>query len=237
MRNLNTIRLSKYLADAGVASRRHSEELIFSGKVTINGRIIKKPQEKVEPNDIVEVDGVHVKREGTKVTYLLHKPKGLVATAKPYPGQKSVLSLFKGENYRLFTVGRLDKDTTGMLIVTNDGDLSQKIIHPSSNIPKEYVAKTNCEITAAHLKKISEGTRIEGVLVKPEKVTKVRKGTVKVVVKEGKKREVRLLIENAKLKVLELKRTRIGGLSLGSLPYGNWRPLTKNDIRALLMQD
>lgn len=230
------IRLSKYLADSGVASRRKCEEFILSGKVSINGRIIKKPQEKVSPDDIVLLEGVPVKPEQKKVAYLLHKPKGLIASAKPYPGQKSVLDLFKSEPYRLFTVGRLDKDTTGMLIVTNDGELSQKIIHPSSDIPKEYVAKTNCEITAAHLKKISEGIYIEKILVKPEKVSKVRKGTVKIVVKEGKKREVRRLIENAKLRVLELKRTRIGDLSMGNLPYGMWRPLTEKDIRALLMQ-
>jgi len=130
---------------------------------------------------------------------------------------------------RSFTVGRLDKDTSGLLIVTNDGEFTNQAIHPSSNIQKEYIAKTNHEITDLHLKTISAGTKIEGTFVKPIKVKKVRKGTLKVIVGEGKKREVRLLIEAAGLEVRELKRVRIGGLVLGNLPLGSWRPMTNKE--------
>jgi 23S rRNA pseudouridine2605 synthase len=142
---------------------------------------------------------------------------------------KLVLDLFQGIDKRLFTVGRLDKDTSGLLIVTNDGGFANRIIHPSSGIQKEYIAKTDKEISADHLKLIAAGTRVEGKWIKPLKVKKVRKGTVKVVVGEGKKREVRHLIEAAGLEVKELKRIRIGGLKLGDLPEGYWRKMTERE--------
>lgn len=228
-------RLSKILAAAGVASRRAAEELIFAGKVKVNGQIVKTPQTVVDiSKDKILVNDEPVKGVESKVYYILNKPTGYVCSTMATKNAKSVLDLFE-EGRRLFTVGRLDKDTQGLIIVTNDGHFSNEVIHPSKDIQKEYLAKTDQEISHDHLMAISKGTRVEGVFVKPVRVAKVRKGTLKIVIAEGKKREIRVLLENVGLQVLELTRIRIGGLHLGKLPVGHYRPMTEND-RELLFQ-
>lgn len=226
-------RLSKFMASAGVASRRACEELIFAGKVSVNGEVVELPQTMVDDRDEIVVNGSPIGNKQNKVYYILNKPKGYVCSAKGSSKTKLVLELFEGVKERLFTVGRLDKDTEGLLIVTNDGHFANSVIHPSKNINKEYVAKTNNEISLEHLKAISSGTLVEGSFVKPIKVSKVRKGTIKIVIGEGKKREVRMLLEAAGLKVLELSRIRIGGLSLGLLPVGSYREMTPRDMELI----
>lgn len=227
-------RLSKALSAAGVASRRAAEELIFSGRVQVNGQTIIVPQTLVSWDaDEIRVDGELVKGEEKKTSYILNKPKNVLCT-NVRPGKKTiVLDLFPDKQERLFTVGRLDRDTTGLLIVTNDGTLAHQIIHPSANIEKEYLVKTTYEITAEHLEKLSEGARVDDKWVRPISVRKVRKGTFSICVREGKKHEVRIIAERANLTVLELKRIRIGGLVLGNLGEGEYRPLTENDKRVL----
>lgn len=223
-------RLSKFLAAAGVASRRACEELIFAGKVTVNGEIVRVPQTLVDEKDKIVIDEKRIKAAEPKVYYILNKPPGFICTSRKSDKTKIVLDLFKDEvSYRIFTVGRLDKDTQGLIIVTNDGHFANKVIHPSAEILKEYLVKTDAEITADHLMAISSGTLVEGIFVKPHKVTKVRRGTIKVTIGEGKKREVRLLLEAAGLKVKELTRIRIGNLHLGPLPVGAWRAMTDKD--------
>lgn len=223
-------RLSKVLAAAGVASRRASEELIFQGKVKVNGEVIKVPQTMVNVHeDEILVDDAPLKGIEKKVYYLLNKPEGYICSAKGSGKTKLVLDLFEGEGNRLFTVGRLDKDTQGLLIVTNDGHFANQVIHPSADIQKEYLVKVDAEITHDHLVAISNGTLVEGVFVKPIRVEKVRRGTMKVVISEGKKREVRVLLASAGLKAVELIRIRLGGLLLGQLPVGSWRPLTDRE--------
>ncbi len=229
-------RLNKTLAAAGIASRRASEEMIFAGKVSINGQVVVEPQTLVDIHkDKIKVDGKLISLE-KKVYFILNKPAGYTCTAKA--GQKSriVLDLFAGIDQRLFTIGRLDKDTQGLLIVTNDGDYAQQVIHPSANIEKEYVAKTDYEITDQHLKLISKGTVVEGKFVKPVQVKKVRKGTVKITVMEGKKREVRELVNAAGLKVRELTRVRIGSLLLNRLPVGYFREMSEREKQLPLMR-
>jgi 23S rRNA pseudouridine2605 synthase len=222
-------RLSKVLAAAGVASRRAAEELITQGQVKVNGEVIRVPQTIVDSaTDVVMVKGQTIAIE-EKVYYMLNKPAGYICSAKRSGTTKLVFDLFEEEGHRLFTVGRLDKDTEGLLLLTNDGHFANQIIHPSSNVQKEYVAKTGQEITAEHLIAISHGTIVEGVFVKPVRVSKVRRGTVKVVIMEGKKREVRLLLKAVGLDVQSLVRTRLGGLHLGSLELGKWRPLTERE--------
>lgn len=228
-------RLSKLLAAAGVASRRACEELIFAGRVQLNGEIVKLPQALADWRDTITVDGRPIVKPEDKVYYMLNKPEGYVCTAKRSNTTKIVLDLFEDVPQRLFTVGRLDKDTKGLILLTNDGHFANKVIHPSANIVKEYLAKTLQEVTAEHLKAISSGTLVEGVFIKPLRITKVRRGTVKIAVGEGKKREVRMLLENAGLQVVELTRIRIGGLHLGTLPEGQWRPLTEQE-KALIFQ-
>jgi 23S rRNA pseudouridine2605 synthase len=164
---------------------------------------------------------------------MLNKPVGYVCSAARGSHSKIVLDLFQEEGHRLFTVGRLDKDTEGLLLVTNDGHFANEVIHPSANIQKEYLAKTSQEITHEHLVAISNGTLVEGVFVKPLRVSKVRRGTLKVTIAEGKKREVRILLEAAGLEVQALKRIRLGGLHLGELPVGSWRPLTEKEKKLI----
>ena len=226
-------RLAKLLAAAGIASRRKCEELIFEGRVKVNGKVTLLPQTMVDENDRIECEGEKIKFLESKVYFILNKPEGYLCSPRADGRGKLVLDLFKGVNLRLFTVGRLDRDTTGLLLITNDGKFANRVIHPSSNIQKEYVVKTGNEITDEHLKIISKGTKIEGVLVKPVKVSKVRKGTVKIIVSDGKKREVRYLVQAAGLEVRELKRTRIGGLRLGEIPPGHWREMTEGEKKII----
>jgi 23S rRNA pseudouridine2605 synthase len=227
-------RLSKVLAAAGVASRRACEQLIFDGQVKVNGEIVLVPQTQVRlGKDKIEIAGKRIKTAEQKVYYILNKPEGYVCTNQGGASSKIVLDLFQDAAQRLFTVGRLDKDTTGLLIVTNDGQFANKVIHPSSNISKEYVAKTNQEITDEHLIKISAGIRIDHTFVKPLRVKKVRKGTLKVTIMEGKKREVRLLLEAAGLETLSLCRIRIGSLILGTLPVGSWRSMSEKEMELI----
>lgn len=230
-------RLNKTLAEAGIASRRASEELIFAGRVSINGTPNLQPQTLVDLSvDKIKVDGKLISLE-KKVYYMLNKPAGYTCTAKPEQKSRIVLDLFAGIEQRLFTIGRLDKDTQGLLIVTNDGDYSQQVIHPSANIEKEYVAKTDYEITDQHLKLIAKGTVVEGKFVKPVRVKKMRKGTVKITVMEGKKREVRELIFAAGLKVRELTRVRIGNLLLNKLPVGHFREMSERERQLPFTKD
>jgi 23S rRNA pseudouridine2605 synthase len=222
-------RLSKILAACGVASRRKCEELIFGGKVTVNGEKILVPQTRVDPlRDCLVVNGQIVHLQNEKAYYMLNKPTGLLCTSKESGGEKSVLSLFD-DTLRLFTVGRLDKETSGLIFVTNDGHFANAVIHPSKNISKEYLAKTDKELTDIHLKALTSGGLVEGTWIKPLNVAKVRKGTLKISVGEGKKREVRALLEYVGLKVLALKRIRIGSITLGSLNEGSYRPLTESE--------
>jgi 23S rRNA pseudouridine2605 synthase len=230
-------RLSKALAAAGIASRRAAEELIFDGRIKVNGHVVKIPQTMVDwEKDTILVDESPIQGEEKKVYFILNKPHGYICTNTRIGTKKLVIDLFAHLNLRLFTVGRLDRDTTGLLIVTNDGHFTNKVIHPSSNISKEYLVKTSQEITDGHLKDISKGSYIEDSWIKPVRVEKVRKGTLKVVVKEGKKREVRLLVQNAGLEILELSRIRIGGLRLGPIPEGSFREMTENEKKVIFQK-
>lgn len=223
-------RLSKTLAACGVASRRACEDLIFAGKVKVNDKIVKVPQTMVSiDSDLLEVNGLKVNQVEKKVYYILNKPSGYICSNKRVGSKRIILDLFAGEEQRLFTIGRLDRDTTGLLLVTNDGHFADKVIHPRSNIAKEYLVKTRNEIDHENLVTLSKGTLIEGKWIKPRSVKKMRHGVIKIVVKEGKKREVRLMVQNAGLDLVDLKRIRIGGLLLGKLKEGGYRPLAENE--------
>jgi len=227
-------RLSKVLASAGVASRRACEELIFEGKVTVNGELILKPETHVSlEEDDVRVEDQRIRESQEKVYYILNKPYGYICSNKPEERKKLVINLFPNDK-RLFTVGRLDRDTTGLLLVTNDGHFAQQVIHPRSNIEKEYLVKTAQEITAEHLKIISKGCFIDGSFVRPLSAKKVRRGTLKIVVKEGRKHEVRVLVKKTGLKLLTLTRIRIGVLHLGELAEGKFRHMHPKEKQALL---
>lgn len=226
-------RLSKALAAAGIDSRRHCEDLIFSGQVSVNGKVVLVPQTLVSWQDDIRVSGQKISGEEKKLYILLNKPRGYTCSSVRIGTKKIVLDLFPHIKERLFTIGRLDRDTSGLILLTNDGHFANKVIHPSANITKEYLVKTQHEPFHEHLTAISKGIDIEGDWVRPVKVTKVRNTTLKVVVKEGKKREVRLLVSQTGLNVLELKRIRIGGLHLGALPEGSYRELTEQEKQSI----
>jgi 23S rRNA pseudouridine2605 synthase len=227
-------RLSKILAQAGVASRRACEEMIFAGRVMVNGVLCLVPQTPVSlQEDEIRVDGQKISREEKKVYYILNKPTDYICSNSRLGNKKIVLDLFEPLEHRLFTIGRLDRDTSGLLLVTNDGHFAHRVIHPSSNISKEYLVKLEQEVDLDHIQAISKGAFVEEKWVKPVHVSKVRRGTLKVIIKEGRKREVRLLVERAGLLIVELKRIRIGGLLLGRLPVGTFRPMTERDKEAL----
>ncbi|EPP36117.1 Ribosomal large subunit pseudouridine synthase B [Chlamydia avium] len=227
------VRLNKFLASAGIASRRKCDEIIFSGHVLVNGRVAPGPFVLIdEEKDTVKVNGHRVGKT-KKVYFMVHKPLGYVCSSeRKFTGSKLVIDLFSHLPYRVFTVGRLDKETSGLLLVTNDGEFANKIIHPSFGITKEYLLKVNRDVTGKNLQDLMEGAIIDGKRVRPVSVEKVRRGTIKIVVNEGKKHEIRLFAEAAGLPLLELKRIRIGSLVLGGLPYGEYRELTDAEILA-----
>ncbi|MCB1112340.1 MAG: rRNA pseudouridine synthase [Chlamydiales bacterium] len=227
-------RLSKVMAAAGVASRRKCEEIIFAGRVQVNGEESLLPQTMVGSGDVITVDGQMISLE-KKVYLIMNKPKGYVCSTIPTKRSRSIMTLFDHVPERLFTVGRLDKDTEGLLLLTNDGHFANRVIHPSSNIEKEYVAVTDSSISDAQLKKIAGGAEVEGIFVKPLTVKRVGRDCVHVVVGEGKKREVRVLIANAGLGVTALTRVRIGGLKLENLPVGRWRAMTEKEKKAIFI--
>ncbi|KAI3470509.1 hypothetical protein Pfo_027172 [Paulownia fortunei] len=246
-------RLAKVLAAAGVASRRSSEELIFQGKVTVNGSVCNTPQTRVDPGrDVIYVNGSRLaKKLPPKVYFALNKPKGYICSAGEKE-TKSVMSLFddfmKSWNKRnpglpkprLFTVGRLDVATTGLIIVTNDGEFANKVSHPSSNLSKEYIATINGVVNKRHLLAISEGTIIEGVHCTPDLVEllpqqpDISRPRLRIVVHEGRNHEVRELVKHAGLQIHALKRVRIGGFRLPSdLGLGKHVELSAANLRAL----
>ncbi len=229
---MTTQRLSKVLAKAGVASRRKAEELIFQGDVTVNGKVVLVPQTMVDPSkDTIVYDGKKLRLE-PKVYFVLHKPIGYTCTNAP--GRKRAIDLLGPCPYRLYTVGRLDRDTSGLILITNDGEFANSVMHPSKRIPKEYLIKTDKEVQHEHLVAMSEGMWIEGGFVKPISVTKVRRGTIKMILCDGRKREVRRLVEKAGLETVELTRIRIGSLVLGKLPVGHFRDLSDKEQKELL---
>lgn len=226
-------RLSKFLASAGVASRRKAEELIQDGQVVVNGVVAQVPQTMVDASDDIRVNGKPVTAE-RKLYFLLNKPKGYVCSTRPGLRYRSVLDLFRSYPERLFTVGRLDADTTGLLLITNDGAFADRVMHPRNEVQKEYVAKLYQEPFAQHLERIQAGAMVEGSFVKPLRVKKVRGSTVKITVTDGRKREVRVLCRAAGLTVHSLQRIRLGNLLLGKLPVGCARPLSLRECESIL---
>lgn len=229
---MGLVRLNKFLAHSGVASRRKVENLIFSKMVKVNDKIVDKPQTIIDTKkDIVKINN-EIIREEKKYYFILNKPKGYLCSNVRKQKEKLVIDLFKDFSCRLFTVGRLDKNTTGLLILTNDGDFANKIIHPSSNLEKEYFVKVKEKITNEHLSKITKGTFVEDKFVKPVKVQKINKASLKIIVKEGKKREVKAFIKKARLTLIDLQRVRIGSLKL-AIPYGYYKKVSLKDLEKI----
>uniref|UniRef100_A0A0R0ED85 RNA-binding S4 domain-containing protein n=1 Tax=Glycine max TaxID=3847 RepID=A0A0R0ED85_SOYBN len=232
-------RLSKVLAASGIASRRSCEELIFEGKVTVNGSVCNTPQTRVDPaKDVIYVNGSRLpKRQPQKVYLALNKPKGYICSSGENES-KSVISLFD-DFLKNWDLGHLDVATTGLIIVTND-DFAQKLSHPSSDLSKEYIATVDGLVHKRHLIAISEGTTVEGVHCVPDVVEllphqpEMQRARIRIVVHEGRKHEVRELVKSAGLEIHSLKRVRIGGFRLPpDLGLGKYIELNSTNLNAL----
>lgn len=223
-------RLSKALAKSGIASRRAAEELIFAGMVRVNGEIIRLPQFQVDPTlDTIEYKNSKISFNRNFFYYVMNKPKGYLCTHERRAGEKLIYDLFPRTHSRLFSVGRLDKDTTGLLVVTNDGAFAQRIAHPSFNCEKEYLVCCSESITPSHIKKLQRGCLIEGKWAIPKRIEKVHKTQVAITLQEGIKREIRILIKQCNLTLLSLERIRIGKLYPRDLACGTYREMTPRE--------
>jgi 23S rRNA pseudouridine2605 synthase len=225
-------RLQKTLARAGFGSRRSCEILIADERVRVNGKIAILGQRVDPENDVVEVDGVTLSVLPSLVCYVLNKPVGVVSTASDPQGRPTVVELVPTEP-RVFSVGRLDADTEGLILLTNDGDLAQRLSHPSFGVEKEYLAEVSGTPTPAELRSLRQGVKLEDGMTAPAKVGVVAPGVIRIVVHEGRNRLVRRMCEAVGHPVRRLVRTRIGPLSDTSLRPGKWRQLSVEEIRAL----
>ena len=223
-------RVQKYLSEQGIASRRKAEEFIKSGQVSINGRKAKLG-DKVDPEkDEVKVYGKVVERSETKIYIALNKPKGVVVSKYDPRGRKTVFSLLPEEiRSKVHNVGRLDYDTEGLLLLTNDGDLTQELSHPKYEHDKEYEVITDAEPKPAQLEKLREGIELPTGTTSPSQI-KIRSGKVYITIHEGKKRQVRRMFNAVGLGVRNLRRVRINKLKLPDIPAGQYVEVQKSDI-------
>lgn len=228
--------LNKYLAIAGVASRRETVELIKEGHVTVNDELVTDPSYKVKSGDKVKYKDKIVKPE-QKVYLLLNKPKGYITTVSDERGRRTVIDLVSDAGkYRLYPVGRLDRDTTGLLVITNDGDLAQKLSHPKYEVPKRYYAVLDKDLEVADFQKIKKGLHLPDGKIKVDKIFYVPnkpKNHVNVELHSGKNRIVKRIFLHVGYKVTKLDRTMYANLAKKDLPVGKWRHLTKEEIESL----
>ena len=236
---MNEERLQKVIAASGIASRRKAEQLIVDGKVKVNGSVVTELGTKVVPGvDEIEVFGEKLESGGKKYYIMLNKPAGYLTTTTDDRGRKTVMELVSDIKARLFPVGRLDYDTEGLLIITNDGDFANKLIHPSKDIGKTYIAEIKGLPELSVLKILQRGVDIGECVTRPAEVELVKgnkhSSTIKITIKEGKKRQVRRMLEVVGHPVLSLKRVAIGPIMLGNLPKGKWRHLRREEIERIM---
>jgi len=227
-------RLNKYLADCGIGSRRTCDELIASGRIRINKKVVKKLGTLVGEGDEVTFNGRVVYPSQRKVYVLLHKPVGYITSASDNRGRKTVLDLVKVSE-RIFPVGRLDAETTGLLILTNDGQLAHRLMHPRFKVLKTYRASLDKEIDIETLQRLQQGVVLEDGATLPCKISFWTKShtEIKVVLREGRKRQVRRMFEACGYNVQRLSRIQFGPLKLGGVKRGNWRFLNNDEIKKL----
>lgn len=239
---MEEIRLQKYLAECGIASRRKAEELILEGKVSVNGKTITELGTKVNPNeDKVEYNGKEVKKEAEKVYILLNKPIGYVTTAKDQFSRDMVLDLVKVKQ-RVVPVGRLDMYTSGALILTNDGDFVYKVTHPKHEIEKTYNVTIKGNIEKEEIEKLRSGIIIDEYKTKPAKIKILKTDEeknitrIEVIIHEGRNRQVRKMFESIGKHVMALHRSKIGKIDVKDLKLGKWRYLTDEEVKSLISQ-
>ena len=234
-------RLQKVMAHSGVASRRKSEQMILEGRVSVNGKKVTELGYKVANRDLIEVDGVPVYQE-EPVYFALYKPRGVISAVSDDKGRKVVNDLFPGVSERIFPVGRLDYDTSGLLIMTNDGEFANVLTHPKHEVNKTYVAKVKGVAANEELRMLARGVKIDGRKTAPAKYnilsTDRTKGTsiIELTIHEGRNHQVKKMLEAVGFPVLKLKREKIGSLDLIGLTSGRYRELSKKEVSQLLVE-
>jgi 23S rRNA pseudouridine2605 synthase len=225
------MRLAKYLAHAGVASRRSAEDLIAAGKVSIGGEVVRDPARDVDEGSEVEVNGKRISAEPREV-WAVNKPKGVVSTARE-PGRRRAVTELVDSGRRLYPVGRLDADSTGLILLTNDGELANRLAHPSYGVPKTYLVRLARSPSEADLDRLRRGVRLDDGPTAPAEVEWLGEGEVEITIREGRKRQVRRMAEAIGNQVEDLTRIRIGSLDLGDLRRGEARRLDRSEIETL----
>jgi len=245
---MEKVRISRFLAECGINSRRKCENLIINGKVKVNGEIIKELYFKVDPEkDIIEYNGNILKIE-EKIVLALNKPPGYLCTVKDDYNRKTVLDLIEDINFknRLYPVGRLDYNSRGLLLMTNDGEFAYKILHPKFNIPKTYEIVLNKNLTIKDRDKLIKGVEIDGIIVEIKEINLVNnngnsinysKGSKNIIltIHEGRKRIIRRLFKESGYKVMDLKRLKIGNFDVNEIREGSYKILNNNDLKKILM--
>ena len=236
------VRLQKVLAQCGIASRRKAEELIEQGSVKVNGQTARLG-DKVDPRkDKITVKGRRISSAAKNKHYyiMLHKPRGYVTTMQDEKGRKCVAELVKDVPARVYPVGRLDRESEGLLLMTNDGDFANKVTHPTQHVAKVYRVTVRPDITKEQIEEMSSGMEIDGRKTKPCEVHVITRGegrvVIEVILREGRNRQIRKMCEKLGLEVARLKRTMIGQVKLGMLPQGKWRDLTPDEVKRLTAQ-
>ena len=235
---MNGIRINRYLAGAGICSRRKAEELILQGRVSVNGRDVLSLSVRIDPSkDRVLLDGKPVREAGDKIYLALNKPRGVICSAADGFGRRTVMDLVKDIKTRLHYAGRLDYDTSGLVILTNDGEMSQKIAHPRNMVDKRYIAKIKGVPDREALERFQAGLQIDGYRTAPASMRIIKKRgsscTAEIVIHEGHKRQVRRMCADIGHPAAELKRVAVGKIKLGGLKEGAYRHLRKKELEYL----
>lgn len=237
---MEEIRLQKYLAECGIASRRKSEEYLVQGKVKVNGKVVRELGTKINPNkDKIEFENREIKKEENKIYILLNKPIGYVTTVKDQFDRETILDLVKVKE-RIVPVGRLDMYTSGALILTNDGEFVYKVTHPKHEIEKTYTVTIKGNVQKDEIEQLRKGVKIENYVTKPAKVKILKIDREKditrleIIIHEGKNRQVRKMCDAINKKVLALHRSKIGNISVNNLELGKWRYLKQDEVRNIL---
>ncbi|MGC2063258.1 MAG: pseudouridine synthase [Thermodesulfovibrionales bacterium] len=230
-------RLQKIIADMGIASRRKAEEIIIEGRVTVNGKVAVIGMKADPSRDHVKVDGKLLTRPEIKVYFIFNKPRGVVTSLGDPEGRPTVQDFIRGIRERVYPVGRLDYDSEGLLILTNDGDLAHGVLHPSKKIPKTYLVKIKGALEAEDLDRLRKGIRLDRAVTAPAKVKTLRKtdqnSWVEMVIYEGKKRQIRRMLEKVGHPVIRLMRIRINGIEMGDVKPGMIRRMLPEEIEML----
>ncbi len=235
----NKVRLQKYLSECGVASRRKSEDLILAGKVKVNG----KPAsigDKIDPSrDTVVVAGKKIKKSKKNTYIMLHKPRGFITTLSDEMGRKCVAQLVEDVGTRVYPVGRLDRDSEGLLLLTDDGEFANALTHPTRHVPKTYRVTVRPSITDEQITSLTTGIEIDGRMTMPSEVRVIEKQegrvVLEIIIYEGRNRQIRKMCDALGLEVARLKRTQIGSVKLGMLKQGDWRNLTEEEVHKLMV--